>query len=148
MNSFLFVEMAQIWLKHNTLSTVVEFMYISSIICAQHSFAVAHIQPLHWRNILCMLFLMLLLLILLRQRFSIIQLIIVLLWRMLGRLVFHKAPNSDIDYGIFNVRVWSFCMPVHMDGPLFIVSSDGHSWGVESACFTGWMLCSYLNSTH
>ena len=28
-------------------------------------------------------------------------------------LCFHNPPNSDMDYGVFNVCVWSFCMCVH-----------------------------------
>ena len=28
-------------------------------------------------------------------------------------LRFHSPPNSDMDYGVFNVCVWPFCMGIH-----------------------------------
>ena len=36
---------------------------------------------------------------------------------------FHSPPNSDMDYRIFNMCMWSFCMRIHTGDPQFIVSS-------------------------
>ena len=38
---------------------------------------------------------------------------------------FHNPPNSDTDHRIFNMHMWSFCMPIHTGGLQFIVSSKG-----------------------
>ena len=44
-------------------------------------------------------------------------------------LCFHNPPNSDMDYTIFHVCMWSFCLRIH-SGPRFMVSSEGLLWGV------------------
>ena len=60
---------------------------------------------------------------------------------------FHYPPHLDMDYRIFNVRMWSFCM--HMCthchwGPRFLVSfNDSHSFCTvctefESQEISGW----------
>ena len=41
--------------------------------------------------------------------------------------------QTDIDYRIFNVWMWSNSMHIHMRGPWFIVSSKGLLWGIVSA---------------
>ena len=48
-------------------------------------------------------------------------------WPLLSFLVpaglfccFHSPPNSDMDYRIFNVHMWSFCMCIHTGEPWFI----------------------------
>ena len=39
---------------------------------------------------------------------------------------YSKNPsNSDMDYRIFHVHVWSFCLHIHMGRPQFTVSSKG-----------------------
>lgn len=47
-------------------------------------------------------------------------------------LVFPYSPNSDMDYSIFNVRIWSFAC-VYTRGLRFIVSSEG--------LFVGYRVC-------
>ena len=38
---------------------------------------------------------------------------------------YHNPPIPNMDYRIFNMRMWSFCMRVPTGGPLFTASSDG-----------------------
>ena len=38
---------------------------------------------------------------------------------------FHNPLNSDIDYRIFNMRMYSYCMRMHTGGPRSEVSSEG-----------------------
>ena len=45
---------------------------------------------------------------------------------------FHNPPDSDMDYRIFKMHMWSFCMHTHM-GPQFIVSPERLLWGYRSA---------------
>ena len=45
---------------------------------------------------------------------------------------FHNPSNSDVDYRIFNVCMWSFCMHIQM-GPWCTVSPEELLRGIESA---------------
>ena len=44
---------------------------------------------------------------------------------------FHNPPSSDMDYGIFNMHMWSPCMRI--TGPQFLASPGRTFMGTESA---------------
>ena len=46
---------------------------------------------------------------------------------------FHNPPNSDVDYSVFNTRMWSCCMHTPTRRPRFIASSEGVLLSIESA---------------
>ena len=57
-------------------------------------------------------------------------------WKLMTLLVrtgvfwcFHNPPNSDMDYRIFNMQMWSFCLRIHTEylGLLSLLKDFGES---------------------